>query len=197
VFPFWDKQKRLLKILNKDRKQCHLDLKNKNPHMKEFQSGDLVIMQEQVKISVGSGISAKLMIRTRGPYQVLKKLEEGTSYRIQKLPLTVGQGQPGKVLKEATARMEVLPSQLIIAKKADRVDMRLAQLDQPMVTTHWRNSMELINLEHTTKTEPTKILRSSGSRTYGKKKSKTMATAMKKQYKKKQQEPQQSPAMHR
>jgi hypothetical protein len=53
---------------------------------------------------------------------------------IQKLPFNEGQGQPGKVLKEATVLMEVLPSQPIIAKKADGVDTRLAQLDQPMVT---------------------------------------------------------------
>ena len=134
VFPLWDKQKHLLRILNEDRKQYHRDLKNRNRHMKEFQPGDLVIVRKQVKTSVAAGISGKLMIRTRGPYRVLEKLGEGTSYNIQRLPFTEGQGKPGKILKEATAHMEVLPSRLIIAKKTDGVDTRLAQLDQPMVT---------------------------------------------------------------
>jgi hypothetical protein len=58
VFPLWDKQKRLLKILNEDRKQYHRDLKNKNRHMKEFQPGDLVMVGKQIKTPVASGISA-------------------------------------------------------------------------------------------------------------------------------------------
>jgi hypothetical protein len=47
--------------------------------MKEFEPGDLVIVRKQVKTPVASGISAKLMIRTRGPYQILEKIGEGTS----------------------------------------------------------------------------------------------------------------------
>jgi hypothetical protein len=68
MFLLWNKQKRLLKILNEDRKQYHCDLKNKNRHMKEFQPGDFVIVRKQVKTLVALGISTKLMIRTRGPY---------------------------------------------------------------------------------------------------------------------------------
>jgi hypothetical protein len=101
--------------------------------MKAFQSDDLVIVRKQVQSSLATGVSAKLVFRTRGPYQVIGRLGNGTSYHICRLPFTKGNGTPGKILKEATARMEKLPSRLIIAKKADGADTRLAQLDQPLV----------------------------------------------------------------
>jgi hypothetical protein len=164
--------------------------------MKEFQPGDLVIVRKQVKTPVAAGISAKLMISTRGPYRLLKKLGEGTSYLIrklpftyrllkklgegtsyliQKLPFTEGQGQPGKILKEATARMEVLcmevlPSRLIIAKKTDGVDTRLAQLDQPMVTNPLEKFLGAHQFGTYDQGKPTRISRLSESKIYGKKK---------------------------
>jgi hypothetical protein len=134
VFPLWDKQKRLLRILNDDRKQYHQDLKNKNRNMKEFHPGNLVIIRKQVKTTIAAGISAKLMMRTRGPYRVIERLGDGTSYQVKRIPFTKGKGILGRLLKEATARMELLPSRLIISKKADGIDTQLAQLDQPMVT---------------------------------------------------------------
>jgi hypothetical protein len=106
VFPLWDKQKRLLKILNEDRKQYHRDLKNRSRNMKECQPGDLVIVRKQVQSSLTTGVAAKLVFRTRGPYRVIEKLGNGTSYHIQRLPFTKGHGIPGKILKESTARME-------------------------------------------------------------------------------------------
>jgi hypothetical protein len=102
--------------------------------MKEFQSGNLVILGKQVQSSVATGVSAKLVFGTRGPYRVIEKLGNGTSYHIRRLPFMKGNGTPGKILKEAIARMEKLPSRLIIAKKTDGADTRLAQLDQPLVT---------------------------------------------------------------
>jgi hypothetical protein len=83
---------------------------------------------------VSAGVLAKLVFRTRDPYRVIRKLGNGTSYHIGRLPFIKDNGVPGKILKEATACMEKLPSRLIIAKKADGADTRLAQLDQPLVT---------------------------------------------------------------
>jgi hypothetical protein len=102
--------------------------------MKEFQPGGLVNVRKQVQSFLTTGVSAKLVFRTRGPYRVIEKLGNGTSYHIRRPTFTNGNGISGKRLKEATARMEKLPSRVIIAKKADGADTRLAQLDQPLVT---------------------------------------------------------------
>lgn len=81
-----DKQESLvLAILNNDWKQYHRDLTNKNYHKKD--RGNLIIVCKPVKTSITAGISAKLMNRTRGPYQVFKKLVDDTSYHVQKYSL--------------------------------------------------------------------------------------------------------------
>jgi hypothetical protein len=85
-----------LRILNEDIKQSHQDLKNRSWTMKDFQPGDLVIVGKQVQSSLTTGVSAKLVFQSRGPYPVIDKLGNGTSYHILRLPYTKGNGIPGK-----------------------------------------------------------------------------------------------------
>jgi hypothetical protein len=92
-----------------------------------FDVGDLVIVRKQVKSNTSKGISAKLLFKTKGPYRVIKKITPG-SYRLQKLPFLQGLGRPGRFRKENGARMEKLPSTLILHRKVDGADTRFSQL---------------------------------------------------------------------
>jgi hypothetical protein len=57
----------------------------------EFEPGDLVIIQKQVKSDAAANFSAKLVFKTRGPYRVIERLNP-ISYKVQKLPFLHGLG---------------------------------------------------------------------------------------------------------
>ena len=128
TFPLLAKQRDLLSILVEDRRQRHADIKNarRDPARNKFHIGDLVLVRKQVQSSVDKG-PAKLMTRTRGPYRVLEEIHQGT-YRIQKLPLYQGQGRRSKPYSESAARMELLPSTLLLHPQTQGTDHRLAYL---------------------------------------------------------------------
>jgi hypothetical protein len=92
-----------------------------------FAIGDLVIIRKRVKSNTSKGISAKLLFKTRGLYRVIDRITP-SSYRLQKLPFLQGLGRPGRLCKENGARMEKVPSTLIIHRKVDGADTRLSQL---------------------------------------------------------------------
>ena len=127
-FPLLAKQRELLSILIEDRRQKHAALKNaqRNPSRNQFQIGDLVLVRKQVQSSADKG-PAKLMTRARGPYRVLQEIHPGT-YLIQKLPLSKGQGRVGKPYPESAARLEILPSTLLLHPQTHGTDNRLAYL---------------------------------------------------------------------
>ena len=79
-----------------------------------------------------AGVAAKLLIKAKGPYRVVELVGEG-SYRIQRLPFCQGLGQCGQLIKESAARMEKIPSMLVVHKKADGTDTRLAMLKGPFL----------------------------------------------------------------
>jgi hypothetical protein len=84
-------------------------------------------VRKQVKSNTSKGISAKLLFKTRGPYRVIDRITP-SSYRLQKLPFLRGLGLPGRFCKENGARMEKLPSTLILHRKVDGADTRFSQL---------------------------------------------------------------------
>jgi hypothetical protein len=106
--PLFYKQRQLLIILNAERRQRHIDLRNEGIKERAFDIGDLVIVRKQVKSNTSKGISAKLFYKTRDHYRVIKEITPG-SYRLQKLPFLRGLGHPGRFRKENGARMEKNP----------------------------------------------------------------------------------------
>jgi hypothetical protein len=125
--PLLYRQRDLLAILNAERRQRHIDLRNDGKLSPSFSPGDVVIVRKQVQSRTAEGISAKLLFRTKGPYRVLEQISP-SSYSVQKLPFLRGIGIPGKVQKENAARMTKLPSTLILHKRANGADTRFSQL---------------------------------------------------------------------
>ena len=129
--PLLYKQRRLLNVLNDERRRRHRELKNEGVTQRTFEPGDLVIVRKQVKSRSAEGISAKLTFKARGPYRVIEPAHAG-SYWLQKLPFLQGLGRPGRRMKQSAARMEKIPSTLILHKHADGADTRFASFRSPL-----------------------------------------------------------------
>jgi hypothetical protein len=99
----------------------------------EYDVDDVVIVSKQVQSKAKQGISAKLVMKAKGPYRVVGKAG-ANSYRLQKLPFCRGLGRPGTIIKENVKRMEKIPTTLVIHKRTDGVDSRLATMSSPFVT---------------------------------------------------------------
>jgi hypothetical protein len=125
--PLLYKQRQLLVIQNAERRQRHIDIRNEGIKQRSFDTGDLVIVRKQVQSNASKGISAKLLFKTRGPYRVIEKITP-SSYKIQRLPFCRGLGRPGRFCKENVARMEKIPSTLILHRRVDGADTRFSQL---------------------------------------------------------------------
>ncbi len=132
VHPLIANQRELLRILNEERRQRHRDLKNDSITERTFAAGDLVIVRKQVQSNSDRGIAGKIVFKSRGPYRVLEPANPG-SYWIQKLPFLDGLGSTGRRVKESAARMERIPSTLVIHKRPDGADTRLASMRHPLV----------------------------------------------------------------
>jgi hypothetical protein len=129
----WYQQKELLKLLNDERRTCHRDMKNKTRTTRTFNPGDLVIVRNQVQSKASEGRPEKVVLKAKGPYQVLEPARPG-SYWIQKLPVLQGANQRrGKKVKEADMCMERIPSTVVIHKRLDSLDTRFAKMDQDLV----------------------------------------------------------------
>jgi hypothetical protein len=131
VHPLIQRQRELLRILNEERRLRHRELKNEGITQRTFTAGDLVIVKKQVKSRAADGIAAKIVFKSCGPYRVLEPANPG-SYWVQKLPFLEGLGVPGKRVKESTARMEKIPSTLILHKRPDGADTRFASMRHPL-----------------------------------------------------------------
>jgi hypothetical protein len=120
-----------------ERRQQNLDLKNDSITERTFAAGDLIIVRKQVKSNADRrGIPGKIVVKSRGPYQVLEQANPG-SYWIQKLPFLDGLGNMGQGVKESTARMQwpewnASPS-LVIHKQPDGADTRMASMRHLLV----------------------------------------------------------------
>ena len=134
MFPLWYRQKELLKELTKDRREHHRELANRNKKVRTFQPGDLVLVRKQVNSNATEGKPAKLTLKARGPYRILEEAGKN-SYYIQKLPAIQSLNRsPGKRMKELAMRMEKLPSSLVIHKRVDTLDTRLAEMEGALVS---------------------------------------------------------------
>ena len=131
AFPLWHKQREMLRILNEERREYHRQLKNQGRSMKKFAPGELVLVRKQVNTTHEQG-PAKARLKARGPYRVIEEVRPGT-YRVQRLPGTRGKGRRGRIVKEAAARMERIPSPLVVHKTTKSIDTRLATYRHAMI----------------------------------------------------------------
>ena len=132
IHPLIANQRELLRILNEERRQRHRDLKNDSITERTFTAGDLVIVRKQVKSNADRGIAGKIVFKSRGPYRVLEQANPG-SYWIQKLPFLDGLGSTDRRVKESAARMERIPSTLVVHKQPDGADTCMASMRHPLV----------------------------------------------------------------
>jgi hypothetical protein len=130
--PLIANQRELLRILNEERRQRHRDLKNDSITERTFTAGDLVIVRKQVKSNADRGIAGKIVFKSRVPYRILEQANPG-SYWIQKLTFLDGLGSTGRRVKESAARMERIPSTLVVHKRPDGADTRMASMRHPLV----------------------------------------------------------------
>jgi hypothetical protein len=127
IHPLIANQREHLRISNEERRQRHRDLKNDSITERTFTAGDLVIVQKQVKSNADRGIAGKIVYTYRGPYRVLKQANPG-SYWIQKLPFLDGLSSTGRRVKESAARMERIPSTLVVHKQPDGANICMASM---------------------------------------------------------------------
>jgi hypothetical protein len=92
--PLLDNQRQLLVVLNAERRQRHVDIRNEGIKQRTFGIGDLVILRKQVKSNTS---------KTRGPYRVSDRIAP-SSYPLQKLPFLRGIVHPSRFCKENRAR---------------------------------------------------------------------------------------------
>jgi hypothetical protein len=129
MFPLWFQQKELLKTLNDEQRARHREMANKDKKQREFQPGDLVLVRKQVTSNAAEGKPAKLTLKAQGPYRVLESAGDH-SYWVQKIPaIQAIRKKKGKRHKELAMRMEKLPSSVVIHKRVDTLDTRLAQME--------------------------------------------------------------------
>mmetsp|Transcript_42016 Transcript_42016/g.101246 ORF Transcript_42016/g.101246 Transcript_42016/m.101246 type:complete len:204 (-) Transcript_42016:185-796(-) len=96
-----------------------------------FTQGDIVMVQKQVQSNASEGIPAKLVLKAKGPYRVIEKASED-SYYLQKIPgtSTMLRTKGSKPTKESAFRMHKIPSTIVIHKRVDTPDTRLASMRQ-------------------------------------------------------------------
>ena len=121
------RQRYLFNTLVSERSLIHRELQNKGNLMREFNTGDLVVVRKQVKSSRKDGIPHKLLFKTKGPYIVPEKTTP-ISYWLQRLPFCEGLGRPGIKVKESAARMEKIPSTMVLHRNVDGVDTRFSTM---------------------------------------------------------------------
>ena len=69
--PLLFRRRELFNILVSERRLIHRELCNKGKIMREFDTGELVIVRKQVKSIRKYGISQRILFKTKGPYRVL------------------------------------------------------------------------------------------------------------------------------
>ena len=72
-YPLMFRQRELFNTMESERRLIHRDLRNKGKIMREFYTGDLLIVRKQVKSIRKYGISQRLVFKTKGPCRVLEK----------------------------------------------------------------------------------------------------------------------------
>lgn len=130
--PLIQQQRKLLQLINDERRLQHRDLRNRFAKTRTFELGDLVIVRRLVQSSVEAGRVAKLSLKARGPYIVIRRANPG-SYIVRKIPFLQGAGQRGRERKVKVELMEKLPSTLCVHKKVDGTDTRFIAMEHQQV----------------------------------------------------------------
>ena len=130
--PILQKQRLMLSIINKERRERHRELRNEGKKQRHFDIGDIVLVRRQVLSSSEKGIAAKQVFKATGPFIVVEE-RPPASYMVRKLPFTEGAGNPGIPRKANSAEMELLPSTLYVYKRVDGADVRFGGLDATAV----------------------------------------------------------------
>jgi len=121
------------------------------------------MVRKQVMSNAAKGIPAKLVLREKGPYKVRGRVPLGNgalskdSYLVQKIPATstMSPGAVSKVRKESAFRMHKVPSTIVIHKRVDTSDTRLAQLRHPLSHSPLEQQLGLIDFGKYAKAPPT------------------------------------------
>ncbi len=136
--PLLYRQRTLFDILVRERRERHRELRNQDRNPKAFAPGDIVIVRRDVKSSKEQQVAHKLVFKSKGPYRVLAPVhanqQRPSSYWVQRIPFCRGLGRAGRRVKAPTARMERLPSTLVLHKYADGADIRFASMQGAMRT---------------------------------------------------------------
>jgi hypothetical protein len=102
---------------------------NQHKTKRIFQPGDIVNVRKQVNSNAAEEHQAKLTLRAKGTYRVLEPAGDN-AYWIQKLPaIQTISTKIGYRHKELAMRMEKLLSMIVIHKRVDTLDSRLAQME--------------------------------------------------------------------
>ena len=89
------------------------------------------------------GVAQKTVFKTKGPYRVLDKATP-RSYWLQRLHFFEGLGRPIIKVKESVARMEKIPSTMVIHKHVDDTKTRFATMSGPLVNNLMEKWLGLI-----------------------------------------------------
>ena len=100
-----------------------MKLRNKGKLTREFDTGDLVVVREQVKPSIKYWIYQTLVFKTKVPYIVLEK-DTPSSCWVQIFPFCEGLGRTGRKVKESAARTEKIPYTMVTQKNVDGADIK-------------------------------------------------------------------------
>ena len=104
------------------------------------------MVRKQVQSNASEGMPAKLRLRTKGPYRVIEKASED-SYLLQKIPgtSTMLKTKGSKPIKEAAFRIHKVPSTIVLHKRVDTPDTRLASMRQMLSHSPLEQQLGLVD----------------------------------------------------
>ena len=91
-----------------------------------------MVVRKQVNSSRKYSIAQKLVFKTKVPFRALYKATP-ISYWFQSFPICEGLGRPGIKVKELSARMENIPSAMVLHKHVDGAETRFSTMAVPLV----------------------------------------------------------------
>jgi hypothetical protein len=145
ISPIWARQSMLLQILQEQRRERHRELRNQGVIPRKFNVGDIVLIQKTVQtqtINEQTHPAKQQIAKFKGPYKVIEKVSDN-SYMVQKMPSIQGKGKPGKPRKEASVNMTPIPSTLVLHKRLQEQDTRLAELEHQLVNNPLEQALGL------------------------------------------------------
>ena len=113
AYPLIFRQRELFNILLSERRLRHRELCNKFNLMRKFDIVHIVVVTKQVNSSRKDRMSTKILFKAKGNYIFLEK-DTPSSYWLQRLNFWEGPGRPGITVKESAARLENIPSTIVL-----------------------------------------------------------------------------------